>query len=469
MSRFLKKWYPFIILASICLIAYLPSLGSILRGESWQAYAGSFGQVMPPTVNGMPYGDNALFRPLMYLVDWFEYKAFGWSPIGWRIIALALHIGVVLSLYRVLKDIKNSWIPLLFAGFFATSPLVINQVLYVIIAPYMIFTILFLNALYYLRRKNYIIPLILLIIATFIYEQGFVLCGVIGIWLLLTDKKKWSIPFISVAGLYVMFFIWRIYQSPLYIDGSPVNNVAGNVASGLSHAIIVIPVWIFTSVIHYYKLNPTSNIQYPSVEYIGRDLINNIYLLITLVVVTFGIYKISTDYHGSKTKEHDTYMPLLAGLACAYILVICVVRAKLGLSYLFGTNEASYTFGTIMCILTYMIFVKFNFDKKYMIVPLIIMIVVGVSVIFTVNYQIAQKDKPVLTMVNDINLFVEAHNGEDFTFNITTTQEIQTYWDLNQNNFFYIKNMPQIFWSKYYSADNPTYNLYFDGKTLEIK
>ena len=192
---------------------------------------------MPPTVNGMPYGDNALFRPLMYLVDWFEYKAFGWSPIGWRIIALVLHIGVVLSLYRVLKSIKSSWIPILFAGFFASSPLVINQILYVIVAPYMIFTILFLNSIYYLRKKNYWIPLICLVIATFIYEQGFVFVGVIGIWLFLTDKRKWAIPFISVAALYVCFFIWRTYQSPLYIEGSPVNNIFGNLSSGLSHAI----------------------------------------------------------------------------------------------------------------------------------------------------------------------------------------------------------------------------------------
>ena len=466
MNRFLKKWYPLIILASICFIAYLPSLGSILRGESWQAYAGSFGQVMPPTVNGAPYGDNALFRPLMYLVDWFEYKAFGWSPVGWRIIALVLHIGVVFSLYRVLKSIKSSWIPLLFAGFFAASPLVINQVLYVIVAPYMIFTILFLNSIYYLRKKNYILPLIFLVIATFIYEQGFVFVGVIGIWLFLTDKRKWSIPFITVAALYVCFFIWRTYQYQLYIEGSPVNNIFGNLGSGLSHAVVVIPVWIFTSVIHYYKLNPTSNIQYPSVEYIGRDLINSLYLLVTLCVVTFGIYKMSSDFHGSKTKENDIYMPLLAGLACAYIVVICVVRAKLGITYLFGTNEASYTFGTIICILTYMLFVKFNFDKKYLIVPLVIMIVVGISVIFTVNYQIAQKDKPVLTMVNDINQFVDQHKDENFTFNITTTQEIQTYWDLNQNNFFYIKNMPQIFWAKYYNTKDPTYNLYFDGNNL---
>jgi 4-amino-4-deoxy-L-arabinose transferase-like glycosyltransferase len=468
----LKRYLPIIFLVALCLIAYFLSLGAVLRGENWQGYAGSFGNVMPPTVNGLPYGDNSLFRPLMYLIDWFEYKAFAMNPIGWRIIALLLHIGVVLSLYRVLKSIKDSKIAILIAGLFAVTPLIINQVLYTIIAPYMLFGILALNALYYLRAKRYLLTFILLGIATFIYEQGFIFVGLIGAYLFLTSKnKKWSLLFVGFFVCYVCFFIWRSFHTPLLLEGSPISESFGKILTSVPNAVVVISAWIFGSVFHYQKIVLTPNIQYSSVGFSDRlDVINIILLLITILVVVYCLYKMMKEYHGSVSNEYNYFMILIAIMGISYVAAITVVRVKLGLSYLLDTNQAAYTFGTLMCILVYMALIKFSFDKKWLLIPLCVLIAVGTFTVIDTNYQLSQKDKPVLTMIKDVNEFVNEHKQEpSFKFALYMRQDIQDYWDTSLYTDFYKNSPVWVLWGKYYTYNNPTYRLYFDGKSLMLE
>ena len=80
-------------------------------------------------------------RPLTWFSFWANYQTSGQSPWGWHLVNLLLHIGVVLLLWELLKDLLPAQAALTGAAIFAVHPMLAEPVAYVFARASMIATL----------------------------------------------------------------------------------------------------------------------------------------------------------------------------------------------------------------------------------------------------------------------------------------------------------------------------------------
>ncbi len=91
------------------------------------------------------------YWPLLYTLFWLEHKLWGLAPLGYHLVNLLLHTGVVLLLWRLLRrlEVPGAWFA---AAVFAVHPLHVESVVWVIGRKDMLATVFYLAAvLAYIR------------------------------------------------------------------------------------------------------------------------------------------------------------------------------------------------------------------------------------------------------------------------------------------------------------------------------
>ena len=145
--------------AALCLlvaISYFPALSAgfvwddvvLTRTTSLHAWSG-LAQIWFTPHSLFPYEGH--YWPLLYTTFWLEHKLWGLTPLGYHLVNLLLHTGVVLLLWRLLRrlEVPGAWFA---AAVFAVHPLHVESVAWVIGRKDMLATVFYLAAvLAYIR------------------------------------------------------------------------------------------------------------------------------------------------------------------------------------------------------------------------------------------------------------------------------------------------------------------------------
>ena len=94
---------------------------------------------------------EAHYWPLLYTLFWLEHKLWGLTPLGYHLVNLLLHTGVVLLLWRLLRrlEVPGAWFA---AAVFAVHPLHVESVAWVIGRKDILATLFYLSSvLAYIR------------------------------------------------------------------------------------------------------------------------------------------------------------------------------------------------------------------------------------------------------------------------------------------------------------------------------
>ena len=145
--------------AALCLlvvVSYFPALSGgfvwddvvLTRTTSLHAWSG-LAQIWFAPHSLFPYEGH--YWPLLYTTFWLEHKLWGLAPLGYHLVNLLLHTGVVLLLWRLLRrlEVPGAWFA---AAVFAVHPLHVESVAWVIGRKDMLATVFYLAAvLAYIR------------------------------------------------------------------------------------------------------------------------------------------------------------------------------------------------------------------------------------------------------------------------------------------------------------------------------
>ncbi len=145
--------------AALCLlvaVSYFPALSAgfvwddvVLTGSTSLRTWSGLAQVWftPRALNQY----EAHYWPLLYTLFWLEHKLWGLTPLGYHVVNLLLHTGVVLLLWRLLRrlEVPGAWFA---AAVFAVHPLHVESVAWVIGRKDILATVFYLSSvLAYIR------------------------------------------------------------------------------------------------------------------------------------------------------------------------------------------------------------------------------------------------------------------------------------------------------------------------------
>jgi protein O-mannosyl-transferase len=132
-------------LLAAALIAFGASLGS---GFHFDDYAIFQDPVLTSPSGWMGVWGLHRTRPLTYFTFWLNYQVGGGDPLGYHVLNLALHLGVVLLLFECLRRLLPETTAVLAAAIFAVHPIQAEAVDYIWGRAIVLATLLALAALY---------------------------------------------------------------------------------------------------------------------------------------------------------------------------------------------------------------------------------------------------------------------------------------------------------------------------------
>ena len=164
--------------AALCLlvaVSYFPALSAgfvwddvvLTKARPLHAWSG-LAQVWFAPRTLFPY--EAHYWPLLYTTFWLEHKLWGLAPLGYHLVNLLLHTGVVLLLWRLLRrlEVPGAWFA---AAVFAVHPLHVESVAWVIGRKDILATAFYLAAvLAYIRfaemrrERHYLLAVVLFVL-----------------------------------------------------------------------------------------------------------------------------------------------------------------------------------------------------------------------------------------------------------------------------------------------------------------
>ncbi len=132
-------------LLAAALIAFGASLGS---GFHFDDYAIFSNPVLTSPSGWAGVWSLRQTRPLTYFTFWLNYQVGGGDPLGYHLVNLALHLGVVLLLFECLRRLVPETVAVVAAAIFAVHPIQAEAVDYVWGRAIVLATLLSLAAFY---------------------------------------------------------------------------------------------------------------------------------------------------------------------------------------------------------------------------------------------------------------------------------------------------------------------------------
>ena len=178
------------------------------------------------------------YWPLLYTLFWLEHKLWGLAPLGYHLVNLLLHTGVVLLLWRLLRrlEVPGAWFA---AAVFAVHPLHVESVAWVIGRKDILATLCYLaSVLVYIRftemprggrrGKHYLLAVALFVLGLLSKSIAITLPVALLLWhwwrygrVTLTDGSR-MLPFFLVGlGIGLADYVYSTGIEPISFAYSP--------------------------------------------------------------------------------------------------------------------------------------------------------------------------------------------------------------------------------------------------------
>ena len=216
----MKNKLPILLLIGLVIFCYINSLGNnfvsddrgiLINAPSWDL----------SSVFSRPY---TFIRPLLYLIT---YKVAGFSPVFFRLPNILFHMGAVLLIYVIIKNLANGRVALLSSSLFAVHPLMVESITWISGGVYVQYSFFFLlSFFFYLRsrksKKNYIFSLLAYTCALISSEKAITLALTFFVYEFCFGdlKKHWikASPYFILSSIWVMLHFLRFAERVSYFE-----------------------------------------------------------------------------------------------------------------------------------------------------------------------------------------------------------------------------------------------------------
>ncbi len=428
----------FVIIFAITLFAYFPSFWHLFRGETYIYFLNtqgdnSFWSLLSHTYNYekvrvFEAGDTLLFRPLLFTFIGAEKSLFGVNHVGWHITAFLTHMLATFCLFRLLWKIRAGILAVLLAILFSTMYILVNSVLYEQVVPYMLFTALFLTALYYIDNKP-IVSLACMLPACFIHEIGLAFVGLMAVYLWLKGQKRWALALPSLIALYIIIYIPQKFINPSPLMGSDMGTLISlqNIPIGVSSAFTLVGTW-FSQIVFpsLFTLKPLPELAYypAQIENVSMTAISVILGMVSFVVfIAIFIPLLSglvANFKKQGWRSNDNLFALLVGcMFLAFVVSVSFFRAGHGTGYMVNHNFGAYI--ALSCALVLVYSLKKNmlterYYKALLIGAVSLFILSSAPKTFMLNYEVLNQQKHIQPQWFDIKTFKGSPSNPEYYY-----------------------------------------------------
>ncbi len=420
-------------------------------------------------------GDEALYRPLLFLWIAALVRFFPYHYIAWNLIQFTLHLSATYFLFLLLRALNKGIIAYGAVLFFAFLAINLHIIENVHLGGYIIAYNLFLIALLLTRkiispaasgrtdRDLYALAFVIGV-AVFFYEVMLAAALVIFIFILVQRHRqkaplsiKAKILFLLPVLLYLIAYLNHIHAAPR-LDYAPRSSGATYCLTTAENFLGLIPCVLgtFRQRIHeIFLFNPMELIPYFKWR-----------ILIPSLLIFLFIKESLTWTH---LKKKLLWLSMLAGILLVYLLISCFGR---------GENTSfyyCYFFALVLTLLFYSFFdwTRLSGFKKSILLLIFAIFTCYQSGMILSNIPVA-RDKPRENYYSFLSRFIEQHKNEpDFSFMIQNPDPesdpptpFRRGYEDETNAPLDIQNPSQIIYSKFYRQERPKYSLIWDPKAL---
>ncbi len=229
------QWLGFSAIAFFVLMVYSPALMHVPRSDQvmYLAEIAHKKTLADLTIGSLDLnrhrqfapGDELLFRPVDYVLLGAQKYFFGYNFLCWQALAIAMHLGVVWLLLRLLLTVHCGWPAVFCTAFFALLFVNMEMVVWHHISSYLVFVACILVVL---RRsylitsqkgsgpKDYAVMFAALSLAAFTHEMANVIA--LGMALLLwcsrPAERRWAVWLAVVPVIYTAASLFNAWAHP---------------------------------------------------------------------------------------------------------------------------------------------------------------------------------------------------------------------------------------------------------------
>jgi hypothetical protein len=394
----------------------------------------------------LSWGDQILFRPVVYFILGTEKYFFGYHFRAWQITGVLLHLWVSWCLFNLLYRIRPGVFSSLLAIFFATLFINMEMVVWQNISAYMIFwglVLIILEQSYvcsYQQWQSWRLWLMtgLLFIAVFTYEIGAVFALLLVLFLWVSCKRKQVFVLLLPVLFYSLINYWNMAINHIQpVKGPGVLNISGLV-DFLGKIQLAVQEWFFSGMFPSYI-----DMMYRGVYkmasfgyYVYRPQVGSfkpLNLADPLVVecLVLGVLYFGNLIQGgikNLWKKQGAFLFLLTLMALAYTALIVYGRSSTqeDFSYVLR-NNLYYSYGFWALLVT---FIGVSLDIRHRgyyrhnnIFRIVAMAIIGILIcvdsllLHRGLKEQARRDKETIVLCSALNRFIREHQGEkDFSF-----------------------------------------------------